>query len=90
MENPIYEENNEPKTLDGFVDSPVYGIPKGENMDLVALEIFDMEKEHAVYPYDQFEPYITISNKGKENLISECNISNGESITSDIDEGDEY
>ena len=40
MENPIYEENNEPETLDGFVDSPVYGISKGENMDLVALENF--------------------------------------------------
>ena len=26
MENPIYEENNEPETLDGFFDSPVYGI----------------------------------------------------------------
>ena len=53
MENPIYEENNEPKNLDGFVDSPVYVICKGESMDLVALENFDMEKEHVVYPYDQ-------------------------------------
>ena len=79
MENPFYEENNEPETLDGFVDSPFYGISKGENMDLVALENFDMEKEHAIYPYDQSEPYITISNEDKENLISECNINNGES-----------
>ena len=70
MENPIYEENNEPETLDGFVDSPVYGISKGENMDLVALENFDTEKEHAVYPYDQSKPYITISNEEKEKLIS--------------------
>ena len=29
--------DNEPKTLDGFVDSPIYGISKGESMDLVAL-----------------------------------------------------
>ena len=69
MENPIYEENNEPENLDGFVDSLVYGISKGENMDLVALENFDTEKEHAVYPYDHSEPYITISNEDKENLI---------------------
>ena len=69
MENPIYEENNEPETLDGFVDSPVYGISK-ENMDIVALENFNIEKEHAVYLYDQFDPYITISNEDKENLIS--------------------
>ena len=72
MEIPIYEENIEPETLDGFVYSPFYGISKGENMDLVALENFDIEKEHAIYPYDQSEPYITISNEDKENLISEC------------------
>ena len=53
MENPIYEENNEPEILDGFVDSPVYGISKGESMDLAALGNFDMKKEHVVYPYDQ-------------------------------------
>ena len=35
----------------------------------VALGNFDMEKEHVVYPYDQFEPYISISNEDKENLI---------------------
>ena len=34
MENPIYGENNEPETLDGFVDSPVYGISKGEKWTL--------------------------------------------------------
>ena len=90
MENIVYEENNEPETLDGFVDSPVYGISKGGNMDLMALENFDMEKEHAVYPYDQSKPYITISNEDKENLISECNINNGKSITFDIDGGDDY
>ena len=39
-------------------------------MDLVALGNFDMEKEHAVYPYDQSEPYISINNEDKENLIS--------------------
>ena len=73
MENTVYdmseEENNEPETFDGFVDSPVYGISKGESMDLMALGNFDMEKEHAVYPYDQSEPYMSISNedKGKKN-----------------------
>ena len=82
--------DNEPKTFDGFVDSLVYGVSKGESMDLVALGNFDMEKEHAVYPYDQSKPYITINNEDKENLTSECNISNGESITSDIDGGDDY
>ena len=74
MENTVYDmnkkENNEPETFDGFVDSPVYGISKGESMDLVALGNFDMEKEHAVYPYDQSEPYISINNEEKENLIS--------------------
>ena len=47
MENPIYdmnkEENNEPETFDGLVDSPVYGISKGESMDLVALGNFNMK-----------------------------------------------
>ena len=45
-------------------------ISKGEIMDHVALVKFDMEKEHAVYPYDQSEAYIHISNEDKENLIS--------------------
>ena len=53
-------------------------------MDLVALGNFDMEKEHAVYPY------INISNEDKENLISELDISNGESITYDMDGSDDY
>ena len=44
--------DNELETFDGFVDSPVYGVSKGESMDLVALGNFDMEKEHAVYVYD--------------------------------------
>ena len=66
MENQIYEENNEPETLDGFVDSPIYGISTAENMDLVALENFDIEKEHAVYPYDQSEPYKGINNEDIE------------------------
>ena len=35
----------------------------------MALRNFNMEEEHVVYPYDQFEPYITISNEVKENLI---------------------
>ena len=59
-------------------------------MDLVALGNFDMEKEHAVYPYDQSQPYISISNEDKENSISEPDINNGESITSNIDYGDDY
>ena len=84
------EENNEPETFDGFVDSLVYGIYKGENMDHVALGNFDMEKKHAFYPYDHSEPYISISNEDKENLISELDISNGESITFGIDGGDDY
>ena len=54
MENPVYdmseEENNEPETPDGFVDSPIYGISKGESIDLVALRNFNMEEEHVVYP----------------------------------------
>ena len=74
MENPVYdmnkEENNEPKTFDDFVYFSVYGISKGESMDHVALGNFDMKKEHAVYPYDQSEPYISTSNEEKENLIS--------------------
>ena len=61
MENPVYEENNEPKHFDGFVYSPVYGISKGEIMDLLALGNFCMEEEHAVYPYDQSEPYVSIN-----------------------------
>ena len=84
------EENNELETFDGFVDYPVYGVSKGESMDHVALGNFDMEKEHAFYPYDQSEPYIKISNEDKENLILEHDISNGESITSDIDGSDDY
>ena len=48
----------------------IYGISKGESMDHVALGNFDMKKEHAVYPHDQSEPYISISNEDKENLIS--------------------
>ena len=59
-------------------------------MDHVALGNFDMENKHAVYPYDQSKPYISISNEDKENLISELDISNGESITFDIDGGDDY
>ena len=59
-------------------------------MDLLALGNFDMEKEHAVYPYDQSEPYIRISDEDKENLISELDISNGESITYDMDGSDDY
>ena len=81
MENPVYdmnqEENNELENFDGFIDSPIYGISKGEIMDLVALGNFDMEKEHAIYPYDQFDLYIIISNEDKENLISELDINNG-------------
>ena len=38
-------------------------------MDLVELGNFDMEKEHAFYPYDHYEPYISISNEDIENLI---------------------
>ena len=68
----------------------VYGISKGESMDHVALGNFDIKKEHAVYPHDQSDPYISISNEDKENLISEPDISNGESITSNIDDGDDY
>ena len=94
MENPVYdmnkEENNEPKNFDGFVAFSVYGISKGESMDHVALGNIDMKKEHAVYPHDQFEPYISISNEDKENSISEPDINNGESITSNIDDGDDY
>ena len=44
--------DNEPETFDGFVDSPVYGISKGESMDPFSLENFDVEKEDAIYPYD--------------------------------------
>ena len=61
--------DNEPEIFDGFVDSPIYCISKGESMHLVGLGNFDMEKEHAVYPYDQSEAYIRISNEDKENLI---------------------
>ena len=46
------EENNELETFDGFFDSPVYGISKGESMDHVALRNFDIKREHAVYPHD--------------------------------------
>ena len=74
MENPVYdmnkEENNEPETFDGFVDFSIYGISKGESMDHVALGNFDMKKEHAIYPYDQSKPYISIDNEDKEKLIS--------------------
>ena len=56
----------------------------------MALGNFDMEKEHAVYPYGQSKPYISISNEDKENLISELDISNGESITYDMDGIDDY
>ena len=56
MKNPVYdmnkEENNEPETFDGFVDSPVYGISKGESMDLVALGNYDIEKQHSKLLYD--------------------------------------
>ena len=90
MENPVYEENDEPETFDGFVDSPIYGIFEGERMDLVALGNFSIEKEHAVYPYDLSEPYISINNEDKENLISKLDINNGESITFDIDGSDDY
>ena len=83
------EENNEPENFDGFVDFSIYGISKGENMDHMALENFDVKKEHAIYPHDQSEPYISISNEDKENLISELDISNGQSITSNINDGDD-
>ena len=54
-------------------------------MDLVALKIFDMEEEHAVYPYDQPEPYINISNEDKGKQKSqELGTSDEESMTSDI------
>ena len=59
-------------------------------MDHVALGNFDMKKEHAFYPHNQSEPYISISNEDKENLISEPDINNGESITFNIDDGDDY
>ena len=71
MENLVYEmykeENNEPETFDGFVDSSVYGISKGESMDLVALGNFNMEKEHEVYPYDHSESYHAEPHKGISN-----------------------
>ena len=74
MESLVYdmniEENNELENFDGFVDSHVYGISKGKSMDHVALGNLDMEKEHAVYPYDKSKPYISISNEDKYNLIS--------------------
>ena len=38
-------------------------------MDHVALGKFDIKKEHVVYPHDQFDPYISISNEDKENNI---------------------
>ena len=84
------EENNEPKTFDGFVDFSIYGISEGESMDHVALGNFDMKKEHAFYAHYQSDTYINISNEDKENLISELDIINEESITSDIDGGDDY
>ena len=95
MENPIYdmseEENNEPKTFDGFIDNPVYVISnrgsfesldgliedpiyevfKEESMDLVALGNFYMEERHAVYTYDQSEPYISTRNEDLEKQCSE-------------------
>ena len=37
-------------------------------MDHVALVNFDMKKEHAVYPYDQSEAYISINNEEKDDL----------------------
>ena len=40
-------------------------------MDLVNLGNFDMEEEHAVYPYDKSDPYISISNEDKEKQYSE-------------------
>ena len=58
-------------------------------MDLMALGDFDMEKEHAFYPYDQSEPYISINNEDKENLIQELDINNVESITYGINGGDD-
>ena len=94
MENSVCdmnkEENNEPETFDGFVDFSVYDISKEESMDHVALGNFDMKKEHAVYAHYQSDTYINISNEDKENSISEPDISNGESITFNIDDGDDY
>ena len=40
-------------------------------MDHVALGNCDMEKEHAVYPYDQSEPYISINNEDMEKQCCE-------------------
>ena len=94
MENPVCdmnkEENNELETFDGFVDFSVYGISKGESMDHMALGNFDMKREHVVYPHDQSETYIDISSEDKENSISEPDMSNGESITFNTDDGDDY
>ena len=68
------EENNDPKTFDGFVDFSIYGISKGESMDHVALGDFDMKKEHAVYPYDHSESYHAEPQKGinNEDMEKQC------------------
>ena len=74
MGNPVCDmnkvENNEPETFDGFVNFSIYGISKRESMDHVTLGNFDMKKENTVYPHDQSETYIDISNADKENSIS--------------------
>ena len=40
-------------------------------MDLVALVKFYVEEEHAVYTYDQSEPYISTGNEDLEKQCSE-------------------
>ena len=61
MENPVCdmnkEENNEPKTFDGFVYFSIYGISEGENMDLETWENPIMEEEHSKLLYDHSESY---------------------------------
>ena len=83
IDNLVYDISNRGRfeSLDGLIEDPIYEVFKEESMDLLALGNFYME-EHAVYTYDQSEPYISISNEDKENLISELDINNGESITS--------
>ena len=78
MENPVYdinkEENNEPETFDGFVDFSIYGISKGESMDLETWENPSMEEEHSKLLYDQSESYHAEPHKciNNEDIETQC------------------
>ena len=95
IKTPIYAISSKGSVYLEIFGIPIYYTSIEGSMDLETWENPSMEKQHSKLLYNHSEsyhsePYKGINNEDKEKLISELDISNGESITSNIDDGDDY